>query len=98
MVKKGTFVRIRKTLLDPKDRSKNLPKDTLKVPFKMWVKGWLLEDADLFDYVEIKTITGRVVKGKLKEVNPPYKHTYGDFVPEILKMRAILKNDLKGDK
>lgn len=97
MIEKGTFVRVRKTLLDPKDRSSNLPEDTLKVPFKMWVKGWLLEDAEMFDYVDIKTVTGRIVNGKLKEANPPYKHSYGEFVPEIMEMRNILKRDLGGE-
>jgi hypothetical protein len=97
MIEKGTFVRIRQTLLEPKDRSHNLPEDTKKVRFKMWVKGWLLEDADLFDYVQVKTVTGRIVKGKLKEANPPYKHSYGAFVPEILTIREIVKNDMRGD-
>ncbi|MCF7925244.1 MAG: 2-amino-4-ketopentanoate thiolase [Candidatus Izimaplasma sp.] len=98
MIEKGTFVRIRKTLLDPKDRSTNLPKDTQQVPFKLWVKGTLLDDAEMFDYVNIQTVTGRIVNGKLKESNPKYKHGYGDFVPEILTIRKIIKEDTKGNQ
>ena len=97
MIDKGTYVRIRKTILKPEERSDNLPEDTKKVPFKMWIKGYLLEDSDLFDIVNIKTITGRLETGRLKEENPPYKHSYGDFIPEILALRDIIKKDMRGD-
>ena len=97
MIDKGTYVRIRKTIFKPEERSNNLPKETSLVPFKMWIKGFLEEDADLFDIVTIKTITGRFETGRLKEANPPYKHSYGDFIPEILILRDIIKSDMYGD-
>lgn len=79
------------------DRSPNVPNDTKQVPLKMWVKGILQEDADLFDIVTIKTATGRYETGRLKETNPPYRHNYGDFVPEILEIRNIIKQDIQGE-
>lgn len=97
MIDKGTYVKIRKTLLKPEERAKNLPIETRKVPYKMWVKGYLLQEADLFDIVTIKTITDRVVTGRLKEVEPPYKHSYGNFIPEILKMKDIILDDMYGE-
>jgi len=97
MIEKGTYVRIRKTVLKPEDRSNNLPADTKKVPYKMWIKGFLLEESDLFDNVSIKTITGRIESGRLKEINPPYKHSYGDFVPEMITLRNIIQKDMYGD-
>ncbi len=97
MIEKGSYVRIRRTLLEPGERSPNLPEETSKVPFKMWVKGFLQEEADLFDIVTVKTTTGRFETGRLKEANPPYKHGYGDFVPEILTLRDIIRNDMYGD-
>ena len=97
MIDKNTFVRIRRTVLQPSERSPHLPEDTKKVPFKMWVKGFLQEEADLFDIVTVKTTTGRFETGRLKEANPPYKHGYGDFVPEILTLRDIIRNDMYGD-
>jgi hypothetical protein len=97
MIDKGTFVRIRRTLLKSDERSPNLPEETKQVPFKMWVKGYLQEDADLFDIVTVKTITGRYETGRLKEANPPYKFSYGDFVPEILKLRDVIHTDFGGE-
>jgi len=95
MIDKNSYVRIRKTLLEPKERSKNLPKETSLVPFKMWVKGILQSDADLFDIVTIKTTTGRYETGRLKEAYPCYKHGYGDFIPEILEINRIILNDME---
>jgi hypothetical protein len=98
MIDKGTYVRIRQTVLAPEQRSPNLPDDTKQVPFKIWVKGFLLEDADLFDIVTIETVDGRRYTGRLKEVHPPYRHGYGDFVPEILNVRRIIQMDQRGDR
>ena len=97
MIDKGTYVRIRRTLLKPSERSENLPIETKKVPYKMWIKGYLLDEADLFDIVKIRTITGRIETGRLKEVEPPYKHSYGDFVAEILVMKDIIIKDMYGN-
>ena len=96
MINKGSYVRIRKTLLKPDERSSNLPDETKKVPYKMWIKGYLLEESDLFDIVSIKTVDGRIETGRLKENNPTYKHNYGDFVEEALQLRDIIKGDFNG--
>ena len=93
MIDKGTYVRIRRTLLQPNERSQNLPQDTLLVPYKMWVKGYLEEESDLFDIVTVKTVTGRTETGRLKEASPTYKHNYGEFVPEALILRDTILGD-----
>ncbi len=98
MIDKGTYVRIRRTLLKSGERSPNLPEETKKVPFKMWVKGYLQDEADLFDIVTVKTLTGRYETGRLKEANPPYRHNYGDFVKEVLTLREIIHNDMDGEQ
>jgi len=93
MIEKGSFVRIRKTILQPKERSSNLPKETTLVPFKMWVKGYLQEEQELFDNGTVRTVTGRLETGRIKENNPTYKHNYGEFVPEALRLREIIIGD-----
>lgn len=97
MIDKGTFVRIRKTVLQQTERNGTIPEETKKVPFKMWVKGTLHEDSDLFDIVTITTTTGRQETGRLKEANPPYKHTYGDFIPELHTLRSVILTDFYGE-
>ena len=67
-----------------------LPLATKKVPLEMYVKGYLLNDAKLGDWVKIKTITGRFEEGFLIESEPTYKHNYGDFVKEILEIGQII--------
>lgn len=96
MIKKGSWVQIKKIILKPEERAHNLPDATKKVPLMMWVKGTLLIEANIGDFVEIKTLTGRIETGELLKENPSYMHTYGNFVPEILEIDKILKSTLFG--
>ncbi|MBI9010088.1 MAG: 2-amino-4-ketopentanoate thiolase [Tenericutes bacterium] len=96
MIKKNSWVQIKKIILKPEERTGNLPEATKQVPFVMWVKGFLLEDAMLNSEVLIKTITGRNESGILVCENPSYMHTYGEFVPEILEIDRIVKTELFG--
>lgn len=84
MVAKGEWVRIYKIILQPSERAPQVPDDTKKVPLELWVKGFLLKDAEMGENVEIETVTGRKEEGKLIEVNPYYTHDYGKFIPELL--------------
>jgi hypothetical protein len=96
MISKKSWVQIKKTILEPVDRSVNLPTATQQVPLLMWVKGYLLDDAEIGSTVNIKTLTGRIEAGILVSVNPSYMHTYGEFVPEILEIDNICKSTLFG--
>lgn len=97
LINKGKYVRIRKHLLLPGSREENVPNETQKVPLKMWVKGRLVDESELFEETKIITITGRVVKGELKEVEPRYKHDFGDFVEELSSVREIILKEMWGD-
>lgn len=96
MIKKNSWVQIKKTILEPHERTGNIPLPTKQVPLLMWVKGYLLEDANINDIVNIKTLTGRLESGILVCQNPSYMHTYGEFVPEILEIDRIVKTTLFG--
>ena len=96
MIKKNSWVQIKKIILKPEERTGNIPEVTKQVPLVMWVKGYLLEDANINDDVLIKTLTGRIESGVLVEKNPSYMHTYGKFVPEILEIDKIVKTTLFG--
>lgn len=91
--KKGDWVRIHSVLMEAGSRAPGIPEDTAKVPYELWDKGFLLIDkAVIGEKVEIKTITGRIIEGDLLEINPSYKHNFGEFIPEIL----IIDKQLKG--
>ncbi|HOE57891.1 MAG TPA: 2-amino-4-oxopentanoate thiolase subunit OrtA [Bacillota bacterium] len=94
--KKGDWVQIHQILLKPGERAPQVPEDTKKVPLELWIKGIALHDAEVGSIVEIKTSTGRKVKGTLRTVNPRYNHDFGDFVPELLKVDMQLKEILFG--
>jgi len=90
--KKGDWVRIHSVLMEAGDRAPGIPEDTSKVPYELWDKGFLISNkAEIGDAVEIETITGRNIKGKLLETNPSYDHDFGEFIPEILIIDKKLK-------
>ena len=97
MVKKGDWVQISNTLLTAEQRAPQVPEDTKKVPLKLWVKGYITQNAEIDDTVEIETVTGRKVKGILTEVNSGYTHSFGKCIPELLKVHAQVKAVLYGD-
>lgn len=96
MIKKGQWVQIERTILEPGERAPQVPEDTQKVPLIMWVKGFLEEDAKLGDEVKVKTRTGRIETGKLLAENPAYDLNYGNFVPELLKINIQVREELFG--
>ena len=83
MIDKGTWVLIHRNILEPGERAPQVPDDTKKVPLEMWIKGYLQNNAELGDEVEVITRTGRKEIGTLLESEPYYKHDYGRVVPEL---------------
>ena len=96
MAKKGDWGRIHRVILSAEDRTANLPGDTKRVPFEMWVKGHLLSDGEIGDEVRVRTVSGRVEHGTLMEVDPQFDVNFGRFVPEILEMDLRLRSALFG--
>ncbi|MDR3355382.1 MAG: 2-amino-4-ketopentanoate thiolase [Synergistaceae bacterium] len=96
-IKKGTFVRVRRVILEAGQRDGRIPDETRIVPFVMWGKGFLQRDADLGEEVTVLTRTGRFESGVLEEACPQYELDYGKFVPELLRVgddaRAMLLKD-----
>jgi hypothetical protein len=87
----GDWVEVECKLLDPADRSKNLPPDTAAQPLMMWVKGFAEGDAGLGDELTVETMTGRRVTGVLSAVNPGYFITYGNPIPELTHVGRDLR-------
>jgi hypothetical protein len=87
----GEWVEVEYVLLEPSDRSSNLPEDTAAQPLRVWVKGFARAEAALGDEVEIETMTGRTVAGQLSDVNPGYTHTFGRPTPELTHVGRDLR-------
>jgi len=87
----GDWVEVERVLLDPADRSTNLPQDTAAQPLRMWVKGYARAEAVVGETVTLETMTGRAVTGTLTEVNPGYFHTFGKPAPELTAVGRDLR-------
>ena len=89
--KPGDWVEVSYVLLEPADRSSNLPADTAAQPLVVWVKGFARSSAVAGEVLEIETMTGRTVSGALTDVNPGYTHTFGRPAPELTHVGADLR-------
>ena len=56
-----------------------------KGSLEMWIKGYLVEDAD-WRHCEVITRTGRRETGELLEANPAYKHDYANSYLSFSKL------------
>ncbi|PKQ20763.1 MAG: 2-amino-4-ketopentanoate thiolase [Actinobacteria bacterium HGW-Actinobacteria-6] len=88
----GDWVEVERVLLEPADRSTNLPEETAAQPLRMWVKGFARSAASLGDEVTVETMTGRSVTGMLTDVNPGYMHTFGRPTPELTHVGRDLRD------
>jgi hypothetical protein len=90
----GDWVEVECTLLEPADRSANLPPETAEKPLLMWVKGFARDEAALGEELTIETMTGRTMTGSLAAVNPGYFITYGEPVAELVHVGRDLRRRL----
>ena len=93
--KPGDWVEVERVLLEPAERSSNLPPETASQPLLTWVKGFAAADAALGEEVTVETMTGRRVSGRLSAINPGYFHTFGQPIPELTHVGADLRARLE---
>lgn len=97
MPKKNDWALVHRHVLEPSGRAPTVPDDTKRTPLEMWVKGHLMQDAEIGDAVTVKTRTGRLETGNLVEINPTHRHDFGKFIPELLEIEDRLKAFLFGE-
>lgn len=98
IVKKGSYVQIHRIELTSEERTGKIPEDTKQVPLESWVKGFLIENAQIGELSKIKTVTNRVIEGKLVEENPTYHYGFGKtYLPDLLKVGISLRAIMKGE-
>jgi hypothetical protein len=85
------WVEIERVLLEPGQRAPSVPPETAETPLLMWVRGFARSAAAVGDDVEVETASGRVVTGRLAAVNPGYRHSFGEPVPELARVGRDLR-------
>ncbi len=89
------WVEIGFTVLEPGQRTARLPEDTTRVPYEARVRGFVAGSCRLDDEVEVETLTGRRVRGRVVALEPRFAHDFGRPVPELieagLQARALLR-------
>lgn len=97
MIPAGTWVQIESVVLPAGERAPQVPADTQATPLIMWVKGWLQSDACQGEEVEVETVIGRRLRGKLVKVRPSYDHTFGAPIAPLQQAGEQAKRLLAGE-
>ena len=90
----GDWVEVERVLLEPADRSKNLPSETAEKPLRMWIKGFAQAAGAVGGPMTVETMTGRMVEGTMSAINPGYFHTFGKPIPELVHVGVDLRSRL----
>jgi hypothetical protein len=97
LVPAGTWVELHDVLLPAGARDPNVPADTQAVPLEWRATGRLVVPATVGEVVEVMTMAGRRVRGRLDRVHPAHLHTFGPPVPELAavgpELRALLRRE-----
>ncbi len=94
---KGTWVEIENVVLEVGQRAPQVPKDTKNTPLIMWTKGLLIDkEAEIGQEVEVETLSGRLAKGKMTDVNPRFEHDFGKPVDVLVETGISLKKEIGG--
>ena len=97
MVKKDTWVSLRKVILEPGERAEGIPENTASTPLIMWVSGFLERDSDMGRETYVRTKMNRIETGVLEEVAPTAIVNYGEYVPEIAHIGMTARKILRGE-
>ncbi|MTI94184.1 MAG: 2-amino-4-ketopentanoate thiolase [Firmicutes bacterium] len=92
----GTWVQIRHQVLAAGERAPQVPADTADTPLVMLAKGFLVSQASPGSEAEIRTLSGRVLRGELVAVMPRYTHDFGEAVPELLEIGVKVRQLMGG--
>jgi 2-amino-4-ketopentanoate thiolase alpha subunit len=84
------WVEIEWTVLEPADRAATCPPDTRAVPYVARARGMAVDPVPGAD-AEIVTTTGRLVRGRIRDVSPGYDHSFGRPLPEWIRMRDSIR-------
>lgn len=82
----GTWVEIERVVLTPEQRAPQAPADTRATPYLLHVSGFLTAAGAIGAEVEVETLIGRRLTGRLLRVEPRHEHSFGNVVPELLKI------------
>jgi hypothetical protein len=90
-------VQIEDTVLEAGERAPQVPEDTAQVPLVMRVKGFAQQEAAVGEDMEIETIIGRRLRGKLIAIEPAYEYDFGRPVRELLEVGSEARQLIADD-
>jgi len=90
----GTWVEIENVILAAHERTAALPDDTRVQDFVGRTRGFLAAPARLGERATVTTLIGRLVEGRLREVDPRNPVDFGDPVAQLLAIGPRSRHEL----
>ncbi len=75
------------------DRKAGVPPDTAALPYLARARG-MAKSPSVGSTVEVETVVGRQMRGRVVSLNPGYEHTFGRPLPEWIRMRDSIRREL----
>ena len=90
----GEWVEVQRLILKAGSRAPNIPDDTAHVDFGARIRGFLQSDTPMGAEATVRTLAGRLVSGRLSDVNPRNPADFGNPVPELLRLGEAAREAL----
>lgn len=90
----AAWTEIEWTVLDPAERAENAPADTRGVPYLARARG-LASDPVVGKEAEIRTVTGRVLRGTVSAVGAGHGHGFGSPLPAWVHLKERIRSLLR---
>lgn len=92
MARTGQYVSVERVLLQAGERAAAVPADTADTPLLARVSGFLDAPAELGEEVRVRTRTGRMEVGRLRDLEPRHAHDFGRIDPLLLGIAAEVRD------
>lgn len=94
----GEWVEVERVVLPAGQRAPNVPEDTAAVDFVARIRGFLEADGQLGADVAVRTLAGRSVRGRLRDVDPRNPADFGNPVAELLQVGAAARRSIEDER
>jgi 2-amino-4-ketopentanoate thiolase alpha subunit len=77
-------------VLSPEERANGCPPDTRQLPYMARARGMAAHPV-IGTEAEVSTASGRRIRGRVRELEPGYEHTFGHPLPQWVHMKNHIR-------
>ena len=86
----GVWTELEWLVLRPEERAESCPPDTRLLPYRARTRGMALRPV-VGSEAEVRTASGRRVRGRVHDLDPGYEHTFGRPLTQWVHMKNHIR-------